>query len=168
MIVLAGAGLAGASLFAVAADFWTLLLVSGLFGLALSSLFPLSDNLAVRVADERNLQYGRLRLWGSISFILAAVLGGRILEGRSEGWSLALVLMAMAAAWLSTFFLPDPRRRRTRTRSRYSVGTAPGADASITRPHRGHSSRPGSKASAKRPAAASRPAPTGSRGPRSR
>ena len=32
---------------------------------------------------------------------------------------------------------------------------------SITRPHRGHSSRPASKASAKRLEAASRPAPTG-------
>lgn len=124
MIVLAGAGLASAALFAVAADFWSLLLVSGLFGLALSSLFPLSDNLAVRVADERNLQYGRLRLWGSISFIVAAVLGGRVFEGRPEGWILALVLMAMAATWVSAFFLPDARWPAQRGRKPAALGLA--------------------------------------------
>ena len=109
MIVLAGASLVFAMLFAIATDFWTLLLISGLFGFALSSLFPLSDNLTVRVASERELQYGRVRLWGSISFIVAAILGGRVLEGRPEGWVLAMVLMAVAATWLSTFLLPDAR-----------------------------------------------------------
>lgn len=109
MIVLAGAGLAFVALFSVANGFWALLIISGLFGFALSSLFPLSDNLTVRIASERGLQYGRIRLWGSLSFIAAAMLGGRILEGRPEGWVLAMVLAAVAVTCLSTFLLPDAR-----------------------------------------------------------
>ncbi len=121
MIALAGASLAFALLFATASGFWTLFLISGLFGFALSSLFPLSDNLTVRVAGERELQYGRIRLWGSISFIVAAILGGRVLEGRPEGWVLAMVLAAVAATWLSTFLLPDARWPAQRGRTPSSL-----------------------------------------------
>jgi PPP family 3-phenylpropionic acid transporter len=109
MIVLAGAALAFVVLFYGAHEFWALLIVSGLFGFALSSLFPLSDNLTVRIATERELQYGRIRLWGSVSFIVAAMLGGRILEGRPEGLVLAMVIAAVAVTWASTFLLPDAR-----------------------------------------------------------
>ncbi len=109
MIVLAGLALAFVILFSAADGFWPLLIISGLFGFALSSLFPLSDNLTVRVANEWSLQYGRIRLWGSISFVVAAMVGGRILEGRPEGWVLALVVAAVALTWVSTFFLPDAR-----------------------------------------------------------
>ena len=109
MIVLAAAGLAIAALFTGAREFWVLLVISGLFGFALSSLFPLADNLTVRVASERGLQYGRIRLWGSISFVAAAILGGRLLEGRPDSWVLWLVLGALALTWLSTFLLPDAR-----------------------------------------------------------
>lgn len=109
MIVLAGAGLAAGVLFYLAHGFWVLLVISGLFGFALSALFPLSDNLTVRVASERGLQYGRIRLWGSISFIAAAMLGGRILEGKPDSWVLMLVLIAVGLTWISTFWLPDAR-----------------------------------------------------------
>ena len=110
MIVLAGAALAFVVLFySGPMNSGRCLIVSGLFGFALSSLFPLSDNLTVRIATERELQYGRIRLWGSVSFIVAAMLGGRILEGRPEGWVLAMVIAAVAVTWASTFLLPDAR-----------------------------------------------------------
>ena len=109
MIVLAGLGLAFVTLFYTAEGFWSLLIISALFGFALSSLFPLSDNLTVRIAHERSLQYGRIRLWGSISFVVAAMVGGQILEGRPETWILAMVISAVALTWGSTFFLPDAR-----------------------------------------------------------
>jgi PPP family 3-phenylpropionic acid transporter len=109
MIVLSGAALLAAMLFGVAQGFWALLAVSALYGFLLSSLFPLADNLTVRIAAERGLQYGRIRLWGSLSFIAAAAVGGRVLAGQPPGNVLWLVLGALALMAASTVLLPDAR-----------------------------------------------------------
>jgi PPP family 3-phenylpropionic acid transporter len=42
--------------------------------------FPLTDALGVRLARERGIDYGRARLWGSVSFIAANVALGAALE----------------------------------------------------------------------------------------
>jgi PPP family 3-phenylpropionic acid transporter len=109
MIALAAACLACYALFAVADGFWALLGVSVLTGVFFSALLPLGESLTMRTAHARGFDYGRIRLWGSIGFILTATLGGRLIEGRAPDIVLWLILAALGATLLACIAMPDVR-----------------------------------------------------------
>ena len=77
----------------LARDFWPLLLVSALTGASWAVILPLGEAVALGEAQRRNLNDGRIRLWGSIAFILAAVVIGE----RPEDAGPAIVLGSIAA-----------------------------------------------------------------------
>ena len=65
--------------------FWPILAVTMTFFLFWSPLIPLTETLTMHFGTARKLAYGRVRLWGSLTFIIAAWGGGWQLTGRSEG-----------------------------------------------------------------------------------
>jgi PPP family 3-phenylpropionic acid transporter len=98
------AGLAGIACLAYALlwpvhGFWLLLVLNLVAGVAQSALLPLGDAVTLAAVRERGLDYGRIRVWGSLSFILASIGGGAALavmpapEGP-DNRVLALVLVA--------------------------------------------------------------------------
>ena len=110
LILLALASLASFSLFAVAEGFWALSGVAALSGLWLSAIMPLGDGLTLRLALARRLDYGRVRLWGSLAFIAAASLGGWALAGRPPDRILDLLLVGLALIVAAAVALPEWRR----------------------------------------------------------
>jgi len=76
----------------------THLLVMGLvvllFGIFWAAILPLTDGLSVSVSEAALADYGRLRVWGSIGFILASLAGGFFLVGPGMV-SLPIVLAAL-------------------------------------------------------------------------
>jgi MFS transporter, PPP family, 3-phenylpropionic acid transporter len=98
MILLAAVTLAGLALFGLAGDFWPLLLLSALTGASWAPILPLGEAAVLGEAQRRDLDYGRIRLWGSLAFILAAISIGEWLERAGP----ALILWSIAAtvAWL--------------------------------------------------------------------
>src|SRR2546423_14842909 len=60
--------------------FWGLLWLNLAAGVAQSALMPLGDSITLAAVRSNGLDYGRVRVWGSVSFILAAV---------ASGWALA-------------------------------------------------------------------------------
>lgn len=76
-------------------------------GAAQSALLPLGDSITVIAVREEGLDYGRVRVWGSIAFVVASVGGGAALAWipalHGGNAVLALVLagsIALAAACL--------------------------------------------------------------------
>src|SRR5690606_3913269 len=51
--------------------FWGLLLVAVPLTAALSTILPLTETIAVGGVRAYGLDYGRMRLWGSLSFVVA-------------------------------------------------------------------------------------------------
>jgi PPP family 3-phenylpropionic acid transporter len=98
MILLTAATLGGLILFAVARDFWPLLLLSLLTGTSWATILPLGEALALGEAKRRDLDYGRVRLWGSLAFILTAIGVGEWLE--RAGPPIILWSVAAMVAWL--------------------------------------------------------------------
>ena len=81
--VLVGLGLAAAAAFALvgfAPGVIAILLTVGLSAIFWSPILPLLEAYAVRLADIGTVDYGRVRLWGSISFIAANLGGGFLLD----------------------------------------------------------------------------------------
>lgn len=109
MIVLSFGTWLAFSLFALADGFWALLAVSLLVGFLFVPLMPLGENLALMEGAERGFDYGRVRLWGSLAFIAAATLGGRLLAGRSAEPVLWLVLGGLALTCMACVLLPERR-----------------------------------------------------------
>ena len=61
---------------ATAHGFWPILLVGIVVGAATAALLPLSETVAMHGVQEAGLDYGQMRLWGSVAFVGASFAGG--------------------------------------------------------------------------------------------
>ena len=81
---------------------WMLALVVLLFGSLWAAVLPLTDGLSVAVSEASLIDYGRLRVWGSIGFVAASLFGGIWLVGTDAAnfpyWLAALMLIAGCSA----------------------------------------------------------------------
>jgi PPP family 3-phenylpropionic acid transporter len=109
LIAAAVASLATFALFGVTEGFWPFLVVTTISSIGISVLTPLSDSLTMRMVATHGIDYGRVRLWGSVSFILAGLAAGWLIAGRSPSIVLALLLGCLALTVLSTVTLPAAR-----------------------------------------------------------
>ncbi len=116
VVLLAVAAFAVHLLFLAAEGFAVLLAVSVLAAVAFTPIVPIGENLALLLASEGRIDYGRVRLWGSVAFIAGAVIGGRILGEAGPPAILTVMLACLALAVLAALALPDtrppPARRR--------------------------------------------------------
>ena len=93
MIILLGWGaLIAHLLFFVSDSFWSLFLISVCSSILLFAMMPMADAITMLKVREGIVDYGRVRLWGSLTFIVAALGGGYFLEGKSENHILWLIV----------------------------------------------------------------------------
>jgi MFS transporter, PPP family, 3-phenylpropionic acid transporter len=103
MIALAAVSCAGYAALWPTAGFGALLLLNLVAGVAQSVLMPLGDSITLAAVRRDGLDYGRVRVWGSVAFILASVGSGVALAAVGSGTAgsgddqvLLLVLAASA------------------------------------------------------------------------
>jgi PPP family 3-phenylpropionic acid transporter len=82
-------------------------------------IFPLLDAYSLRLASERVFDYGRVRLWGSVSFITANIAGGYLLNWMPLGivvWGMAgsIFLFAVSSRALPRYERAAPHERKQR------------------------------------------------------
>jgi len=91
--------------------FWAILVVGVAFLLTLGTCSPLVDTFAVAAVRAAGLDYGRMRLWGSITFIAANFAGGVIIEALGGGFGIWLIVVAATLAVAAAVMLPEPPER---------------------------------------------------------
>jgi PPP family 3-phenylpropionic acid transporter len=116
LIALAAASLLFTGLFAVADGFVALLLVTALSSAAFTAMMPLCDSLTMQSSLSHSLDYGRVRLWGSLSFIAVAGLAGITLVEAPRACILWSTMACMALTLLAAYHLPDLRAERPKSR----------------------------------------------------
>lgn len=109
--------------------FWPLLALNLVAGVAQSALMPLGDSITLAAVRERGLDYGRIRVWGSVSFIVAAIGAGTVLAlappaGIGGNQVLALVLAASAVLLVACLAVPAIDRPAAAIRSRWAASHA--------------------------------------------
>jgi PPP family 3-phenylpropionic acid transporter len=120
-LLLVGAALLGllaAGGFGAAAGLLGFLLSQLVLNIAVAPMAPLSDMLALAAARQGAFLYGRARAIGSVAYIVAAVLGGWLVQWQGLGLVPALIAVAMALALGAALWLPRPvaaSARRTRS-----------------------------------------------------
>jgi PPP family 3-phenylpropionic acid transporter len=83
---------------------------------ATAAQMPVGEAIALDLARGDAGRYGRMRLWGSVGFILTVLAGGPLLEVFGLGALPWLMAATMALLVAVTFALPDrPAPRATRT-----------------------------------------------------
>jgi MFS transporter, PPP family, 3-phenylpropionic acid transporter len=102
--------LATAAALALAAvhGFWAILLLCVLLVVATHTIMPLIETIAVRGVRTAGLDYGRMRLWGSATFIAAGFAGGVLIDGFGAGAGIWLIAAGAAATATTAFLLPQP------------------------------------------------------------
>jgi MFS transporter, PPP family, 3-phenylpropionic acid transporter len=93
------AAVAGLALLAVAGrlSFWPILALITLFQLSMQATMPLAETIAMRGVSS-GLDYGRMRLWGSLSFVVGTYLCGLMVDRIGIG---AVVWFLFASAVLT-------------------------------------------------------------------
>ena len=106
IIVLAWGALASLLAMAPLRSFWPILCASSLFTLFWSTVMPLTETVAMRGVRTAGLDYGRMRLWGSVSFIAASLGGGFIVDWGGPPAALGIILVGAAATLIVAHLLP--------------------------------------------------------------
>ncbi len=115
MIVLSAAAVAGYAGLWNAYGFWALLALTLVTATAQSALMPLGDSITLAAVRRDGLDYGRVRVWGSVSFIVAAMVSGAVLARSaiaSQGGNavLILVLASSCVLFLACIAMPVAAR----------------------------------------------------------
>ena len=108
LITCAVAALAVMPAFYWASGFWPLLLATFAFFFAYSSVAPLAETISLRTVSAEQ-GYGRVRLWGSVSFVVAAIAGGFLLDARGDlqaSTIVTLLLVTLAILLSASLALP--------------------------------------------------------------
>jgi PPP family 3-phenylpropionic acid transporter len=119
MIVLAGIAIAGYAGMWTAGGFWALLVLTVIAGTSQAAIMPLGDSITLAAVRDIGIDYGRVRVWGSVTFIIAAVASGLFLArpiGEKPGADavLGLVIAASAVLLVACIVLPVGPAERSR------------------------------------------------------
>jgi PPP family 3-phenylpropionic acid transporter len=104
MVWLAWASLASAALFLWVEGFGPILFVALVLNAVFPAIGPLVETIAMRARIDQGMNYGRVRLWGSITFIAASAGAGWLLEWNTPSiiavCLVAALVLNVAGVWL--------------------------------------------------------------------
>jgi PPP family 3-phenylpropionic acid transporter len=86
--------------------FWQMLLATLLLAFNWTTMMPLIEAVAVSGVRSEGLDYGRVRLWGSGSFILASVGAGLVIGKVGEGSIMPMLVLATLLTIAGIHLLP--------------------------------------------------------------
>jgi PPP family 3-phenylpropionic acid transporter len=102
------AGIAFAFVF-VARDFPTMGFVLVMYGLFHSASLPQFEAITLNHLGDRLHDYTRIRLWGSVGFIVTAGILGALLQRVGIAWLPAILLTLIGCVWLTSMAMPEER-----------------------------------------------------------
>jgi PPP family 3-phenylpropionic acid transporter len=108
LFALAWVALAAAMALGRCGSFWPILAFSLLFAIATATVMPLTETVAMAGVRAAGLDYGRMRLWGSLSFIAASFCGGWALDRFGPPAAVWLLVGGAALTALAAHGLPRP------------------------------------------------------------
>jgi MFS transporter, PPP family, 3-phenylpropionic acid transporter len=106
LIFLAWGSLLSFLLLWASGSFWQMFLATLLFGFNWTTIMPLIEAVAVTGVRSAGLDYGRVRLWGSGSFILASLGCGLLIGAFGPASVLPFLVVATALMIAGVYLLP--------------------------------------------------------------
>ena len=88
--------------------FWPIALVMILFSFFWNASLPQLEVVTFTYLGDRAARYARIRVWGSIGFIVTVMLLGVLVDAHGTRVVLPAVLFIYVSIWLSTLLVRDP------------------------------------------------------------
>ena len=88
-------------------SFWWLALVMLFFSFFWNASLPQIEAATMSHFDGQVSAYGRVRLWGSVGFIVAVVGLGYTLETVETWWLLPIITVLLTGVWFYTLLIPE-------------------------------------------------------------
>jgi MFS transporter, PPP family, 3-phenylpropionic acid transporter len=93
--------------------FAAILAAASIASFAFSAVFPLTESYSINSSAQLGLDYGRLRLWASLSFLSGSLLSGYLLTLLDPLAAIWLLVAGQVSAFMATLILPpEPRAIR--------------------------------------------------------
>lgn len=107
--------------------FWPILIVAILAAALLSPVVPLSEALSLEGSAHYGIDYGRIRMWASLSFLAGSLVSGALLEIIPVHMVIVLIATAQGVGALMTLVLPNDRvLKKAKSAERFSLGAVLG------------------------------------------
>ena len=90
-------------------SYWSITFILAIFSLFWTAILPQLEVMTLNSVRRSPKIYARIRLWGSIGFIVMAVLAGDFIERYSHNAFTVLGLVVLFALYLSTLVLKQPK-----------------------------------------------------------
>ncbi len=110
LLLVAGLLAAGMPLLLITQDFVLICILWAMLGALLSTCVPLTDSIGVATVHvDAHANYGRMRLWGSVSFLLCSLAGGWLIRAGPAETAVWLMIAGAVLMLLACLWLPDHR-----------------------------------------------------------
>ncbi len=97
--------------FYLPSEFWLIFFFTLAANFIYPTLLPLTDTIAARMVLQVNLDYGKVRLWGSAAFIVGATLIGQVIEHLGPSWILHCIVLGLLVAGFCIYVPMSPAPR---------------------------------------------------------
>jgi MFS transporter, PPP family, 3-phenylpropionic acid transporter len=108
IIAMSLAGVAMTGIISQCTTFMSLLLTSVPFAIVVASIMPLTETIAVTGVRGAGHDYGRMRLWGSLTFLVATIVSGLLFDAYGAGVGIWILVAACVATAIASLLLPKP------------------------------------------------------------
>lgn len=108
ILALSWAGLGAALVLSQMTGFWPILLAALALAISTYTIMPLTETIAIG-GVRRGLDYGRMRLWGSATFIAISFAGGAAVDVAGRGAGIWLIIGGCVATVAAAYVLPRSR-----------------------------------------------------------
>ena len=98
-------------------SYWSITFCLAMFSLFWTAVLPQLEVMTLNSIRKSPKIYARIRLWGSIGFIVMAVLAGDSIERFSHDAFTVLGLLVLLALYLSTLLLNQPKVHLSQTKA---------------------------------------------------
>ncbi len=109
------------SLYLLTADFKLMLIITAFYGIFYAPIISFLESFSMDLLAAKKNDYGHLRVWGSLSFILVVILVGRLIDIYSAAIILVLILGGSAVQSLLAFAVPGVLAKKRETAFAASV-----------------------------------------------
>ncbi len=121
LTIYAGLALLGCLALGPAQGFWPLAAATAAMALFWNGMLPVTDALATSVARRGEGVYGRMRLWGSVAFVVGNLLAGALVGGQGGGIVYPLLLSGFVLQLAFTPLAPSEPAATVRRAERPSM-----------------------------------------------
>lgn len=93
-------------------SYWSIALIMVLFSFFWNASLPQFEVVTFRYLEDRVAQYSRIRVWGSVGFILTVLALGVLVDQQGPAVVLSAVFLIYLGIWLSTLVVSEPGTER--------------------------------------------------------